>query len=132
MYVLVVKMCVYFHILSQYIVYKGVCLFTYTFIHPIALPSSSLQNVSAIPLNSTSFMITWSVSDPYYNYTVIWTNLNTGVMNNYTIQDNENSHIVTGLSDDANYAVSVAAANMCGSKNSDPITVYGKYLKALI
>ena len=125
-------MCVYFHILSQCIAYEGVCLFTYIFIHPIALPSSLPQNISVTPLSSTSFMITWNMSDPNYNYTVIWTNLNTGVMDSYAVQDNENSHIVTGLSDNTNYVVSMTAVNMCGNKTSDPITVYGKYLYVLI
>ena len=100
-------------------------------------------------------MITWNMSDTNYNYTVIWTNLNTGVMYDCTVQDNgnncnvadlnvdasvmnctvqhnENSCNVRGLSDDANYNVSVAAVNVCGSSTSDPITVYGKYLNALM
>ena len=72
------------------------------------------------------------MSDPHYNYTVIWTNLNTGVMDSYEVQDNENSHIVTGLSDNTNYVVSMTAVNMCGNKTSDPITVYGKDLDVLI
>ena len=77
-------------------------------------------------------MITWNISDPNYNYTVIWTNLNTGVMDSYTVQDNENSHIVTGLSYNTNCVVSMTAVNMCGNKTSDPITVYGKYLDVLM
>ena len=101
-------------------------------------------------------MITWSVSDPNYDYTVILTNLNTGVMYSCTIQDNENGCVVTdlnvdasvmsctfqdnenncsikNLSVDANYNVSVAAVNVCGNKTSDPITVYnGKYLDVLM
>ena len=72
------------------------------------------------------------MSDPNYNYTVIWTNLNTGVMDSYAVQDNENSHIVTGLSDNTNYVVSMTAVNICGNKTSDPITVYGKYLDVLM
>ena len=105
----------------------------YVFIHPIVLPLSPPQDISVTPLSSTSFMITWGVSDPDYSYAVIWTNLNTGVMYSYTVQDNGNSHIVTGLSDEANYVVSVAAVNVCGNKTSDPITVYnGKHLDALM
>ena len=145
-------MCLYFHILSQYIAYGGVCLFTYIFIHPIALPSSSPQGISVTPLSTTSFMITWNMSDPNYDYVVIWTNLNTGVMYDCTVQDNGNSCDATdssvmyncpvqnneiscnvrGLSDDANYNVGVAVVNMCGNKTSGPITVYGKYLDVLM
>ena len=147
-------MCVYFHNLSQYIAYEVVCLFTYVFIHPIVLPSSP-QDISVTPLSNTSFMITWNMSDTNYNYTMIWTNLNTGVMYDCTIRDNGNncnvadlnvdasvmnctvqhneiSCNVRGLSDGANYNVSVAAVNVCGNKTSDPITVYGKYLNALM
>ena len=136
-------MCVYFHILSQYIAYEGVYLFTYVFIHPIALPSSP-QDISVTPLSNTSFMITWNMSDTNYSYTVIWTNLNNcsncnvadlnvnGSVINCTVQHNEISCNVSGLSDDANYNVSVAAVNVCGNKTSDPITVYGKYLNALM
>ena len=105
-----------------------VCLYIYT----IALPSSSLQNISVTPLNSISFMITWRMSLLNYIYKVIWTNLNNDVMNSYTIQDNENSYIVTGLSDDANYNVSVAAVSICGNETIVPITVYGKYFGALL
>ena len=136
--------------------YGVVCLFAYAFIHPIVFPSSSPQNISVIPLSSTSFMITWSVSDPSYDYTVVLTNLNTGVMYSFTVrdngngcvvtdlnvdasvmsctfQDNENSCNVTNLSVDANYNVSIAAVNVCGNKTSDPITVYnGKYLNVLM
>ena len=97
-------------------------------------------------------MITWNMSDPNYDYTAIWTNLNTSmmydctvqdngsscdatdssVMYNCLVQDNEISCIITDLSDVANYNVSVAAVNMCGNKTSDPITVYGKYLDVLM
>ena len=77
-------------------------------------------------------MVTWSESDPNYDYAVIWTNQNTVVMDSVTVQNNENSHIVTGLSNDTSYMVSVAAVNMCGNKTSDSITVYGKYLGILM
>ena len=55
-------------------------------------------------------------------------------MDSYTVEGSDNSHIVTGLSDDANYAVSVAVVNMCGNRTSNdpPILVYGKYLDALL
>ena len=116
------------------------------------LPSSSPQGISVIPLSSTSFMITWSMFDSNYDYVVIWTNLNTSetcsctfqdngnscdvtdssVMYNCSLQDNEISCNVTDLSDDANYVVSVAVVNVCGNITSNPITVYCKYLDALM
>ena len=48
------------------------------------------------PLSNTSFTINWIISDPNCNYTVKWTNLNTGVMDNYTVEENTNSYNVTG------------------------------------
>ena len=74
------------------------------------------------------FTVNWTLSDPNYNsnYTVIWTNLRTGVMYNRTVPGNTNSYTVTGLSGDVNYNVSVADVNKCGM-TSDPVTVYGEY-----
>ena len=69
-------------------------------------------------------MIEW-ISDASYSYIVIWTNLCTGVMNSFTVPENTNSYNVTGLSDNANYNVSVATVNMCGDNTSDPMAVYG-------
>ena len=125
------------------------CIFIYL---SIESPSSSPQGISVTPLSSISFMITWNMSDSNYDYTVIWTNLNTGVIYSCTIQNNGNGCVatdlsvmysctvqnnevscnVTDLSVDANYNVSVAAMNICGNKTSDPITVYGKYLDVLM
>ena len=66
------------------------------------------------------------MSDPSYNYTVIWTNLSTGVMDSSTVPEDTNSYTVTGLSDNDNYNVSITAVGVCGMITSDPITVYGK------
>ncbi|XP_065910565.1 uncharacterized protein [Dysidea avara] len=85
-------------------------------------PTPTITSVQ--PLTSTSFTINWTSSDPNYNYTVIWTNLHTGVMYNRTVPGNTNSYTVTGLSGDVNYNVSVAAVNRCGMNTSDPVTVY--------
>ena len=81
--------------------------------------------IAATPLSNTSFIVNWSIPDPSYNYTVIWTNLNTGVMDNFTVLENTNSYTVTGLSDTDNYNVSVTAVGECGMMTSDFITVYG-------
>ena len=78
-------------------------------------------------INSSSFTVNWTSSVPNYNYTVIWTNLHTGVMYNRTIPGNTNNYTVTGLSGDVNYNVSVAAANMCGMGSSNSVTVYGEH-----
>ena len=53
---------------------------------------------------------------------MIWTNLNTSVMSNYTVPQNTNSYIITGLSVNMNYNVSVAAIGVCGTMTSDPTT----------
>ena len=78
------------------------------------------------PLSNTSFTVNWIISDPNYNYTVTWTNLNTGVMDSYTVAENTNSYNVTGLSDNDNYNVTITAVGVCGMITSDPVTVYGE------
>ena len=90
------------------------------------LPSNPPKIMSVIPLTNISFNVTWTNSDPTYDYTVIWINMNTGVMNNFTVPENTNSYTVAGLSETDNYNVSVAAVGVCGDKTSDPMTVYGK------
>ena len=82
--------------------------------------------ISTKSLNSSSFTVNWTSSALNNNYTVIWTNLHTGVMYNKTVPGNTNSYTVTVLSGDVNYNVSVAAVNMCGMMTSDPVTVYGE------
>ena len=79
------------------------------------------------PLSNTSFTVNWIISDPNYNYTVTWTNLNTSVMDSYTVAENTNSYNVTGLSDNDNYNVTITAMGVCGMITSDPVTVYGEY-----
>ena len=64
---------------------------------------------------------------------MIWTNLNTGVMDSYTVAENTNSYNVTGLSDNDNYNVTITAVGVCGMIiTSDPVTVYGEYTSAYI
>ena len=95
------------------------------------LPSSPSSITAVTPLNDTSFTVNWTTPDPSYNYTVIWTNLYTGVVNNFTvlyISENTNSYTVTGLSDTDNYNVSVAIVGLCEVMISDPITIYGMYI----
>ena len=79
-------------------------------------------------MSNISFTVNWIISaDPNYSYTVIWTNLNTGVMDSYTVAENTNSYTVTGLSDNDNYNVTITAAGVCGMIiTSDPVTVYGE------
>ena len=50
------------------------------------------------------------MSDPNYSYTVIWTNINTGVEDNIIVPENTNSYVYTvaGLSVNDNYNVGVA------------------------
>jgi len=48
-------------------------------------------------------------------------------MDSITVPENTDSYTVRGLSDNANYNVSVAAAYMCDEiKTAGSITVYGK------
>ena len=77
-------------------------------------------------LSNTSFTVNWIISDPNCNYTVTWTNLNTGVMDSYTVAENTNSYNVTGLSDNDNYNVTITAVGVCRIITSDPVTVYGE------
>ena len=83
-------------------------------------------SVTVTPLSSTSFTVSWTITDPDCNYIITWTNLRTGVMDNVTVAKNTNSYTVTGLSGIDNYNVTVTANNSCGMMMSDPITVYGK------
>ena len=55
----------------------------------------------------------------------MWTNLNTAVVDSFTVLENTNSYTVTGLSDTDNYNVSVVIVGLCGMMTSDLITVYG-------
>ena len=79
------------------------------------------------PLSSTSFTVSWTITDPNHNYIITWTNLRTGMMEgSMTVPENTNCYTVTGLNSIDNYNVSVTANNSCGMMMSDPITVYGK------
>ena len=92
------------------------------------LPSSPPNVTAVTPLSNMSFTINWTMSDPIYNYTVIWTNMNTNEMNSTTVPENTNSYNVTGLSDNSiNYIVHVAAVNMCGNKPSNSVTVNSEF-----
>lgn len=86
---------------------------------------SSAPTITVIPLSDTSFTVNWTISDPNYSHTVIWTNINTGVVDNITVPENTNSYTVTGSSVNDNYNVSLVIVGVCGNMTSDPITVYG-------
>ena len=62
----------------------------------------------------------------------MWTNLNTAVVDSFTVLENTNSYTVTGLSDTDNYNVSVVIIGLCGMMTSDLITVYGMYVSVRI
>ena len=87
---------------------------------------ASPPNITAItPLSDTSFTVNWTISDPSYNYTVLWTNLFTGLVKNFTVSESTNSFTVTGLSKYYNYNVCIAIVGLCGMMKSGCITVYG-------
>ena len=94
----------------------------------VGLPSSPPIVHIVTPFSNASFYVTWAMSDPDYTYIVIWTNLNTSVMSNYTVLWNVNSYIVTELSVNVNYNVNVAAIGVCGMMTSDPITIKCEYV----
>ena len=95
--------------------------------YALCLHSGLPANITVSSLINGSFTIKWTISDPSYNYTVIWTNLNTGVMDSFTAPQKTNTYTVTGLSDNDNYAVSIATVDVCGMMiTSDPITICGE------
>ena len=74
-------------------------------------------------LNTTSFVVNWTISDPSYSYTVILTNVNTGVTNSSIVPESTNNYTVAGLSNNNTYYVSVSV-NVCGMMiTSGSITV---------
>ena len=86
----------------------------------------TVPTILPTPLSSTSFTVSWTITDPDHNYMVTWTNLHTGMMSSVTVPGNTNSYMVTGLNGVDNYNVSVTANNSCGMMMSDPAIVYGK------
>ena len=92
------------------------------------LPQIQPNIIAVTPLNDTSFTVNWTIPDPSYNYIVMWTNLYTGMVDNFTVSENTNSYTVMGLSEYDNYNVSVAIVGLCGMKTNNPITVYGTHL----
>ena len=91
-----------------------------------APPMTTPTFTGITPLSSTSFTISWTITDPDHNYIVTWTNLHTGMMSSVTVPENTNSYMVTGLNGVDNYTVTVTANNTSGMMISDPFTVYGK------
>ena len=91
----------------------------------ITAPPMTAPTVTVTPMSSTSFTVSWTITNPDYNYIITWTNLGTGIKSNVTVAENTNSYTVTGLSGMDNYNVTVTANNSCGMMISDPNTVYG-------
>ena len=75
------------------------CVCIHTYVHILSELSSNPTNITVTLLNSTSFIVNWTISDASYSYTVIWTNLNTSVMASFTGPQSINSYTVTGLGD---------------------------------
>ena len=106
---------------SSLVIYKYTCKFH------IAVPPMTAPTITVpTSLSSTSFTVSWTITDPGHNYIVTWTNLLTGMMSSVTVPENTSSYLVTGLNGIDNYNVSVTANNSCGMMMSDPATVYGK------
>ena len=100
------------------------CVFVITF--SPAPPRTAPSITVPTPLSSTSFAVSWTITDPDHNYIVTRTNLYTGMMSSETVPENTSSYMATGLNGVDNYNVSVTANNSCGMMMSDPATVYGK------
>ena len=96
-----------------------------------APPMTSPNFTGITPLSSISFTVSWTITDPDHNY-ITWANLRTGMMEgNIIVPENTNSFMVTELNGVDNYNVIVTANNSCGTKRSDPFTIYGKYIQKL-
>ena len=91
-------------------------------------PPITAPTVTVTPLSSTSFTISWTITNPDHNYIIAWTNLRTDVVDKMTVVENTSSYTVTGLIGINNYNVTVTVNNSCGMMMSDPITVYSKII----
>ena len=88
---------------------------------------SNPTNITVSSLIIGSITVSWTMSDPSYSYTVIWTNLKTGVMESFIIPQSTSNYTVKGLSDNDNYAVSIATVDVCGMMiTSDSIAICSK------
>ena len=110
--------------LHTYITY---ILIVFCITAPLTVPT-----IIPTPLSSTSFTVSWTITDPDHNYIVTWTNLRTGTMSTMTVPENTNSYMVTRLNGVDNYNVIVTANNSCEMMMSDPAIVYGKKLYILM
>ena len=91
---------------------------------PAVIPSPEITAV--IPLNSTSFVVNWTITDPNNKIMVIWSNLRTGMMRYITAAENTNCFTVTGLNSDDNYKVGVIVPNVREIMKGNFVTVNGK------
>ena len=119
--------CTY-HYLYYKLLHTLIKLLIVTYVRILSIvPLMTAPSITRIVLlSSTSFTVSWTITDPDHNYIVTWTNLHTGMMSSVTVPENTNSYMVTGLNGVDNYNVSVAANNSCGMMMNDTITVYGK------
>ena len=117
------------HIISKCI-FRSVIIYLriyFKYVHATAPPMTAPTITEATLLSTTSFTVSWTITDPDHNYIITWINLHTSmVKGSMTVSENTNSYTVTGLNGIDNYNVSVSANNSCGMMMSDPITVYGK------
>ena len=111
-----------------YFIIKYYCAYIVLYLlHTTAPPMTPLNITGTTPLSSTSFTVSWIITDPTHNYIITWTNLRTGMISSMTVPENTNSYTVTGLNGIDNYIVTITANNSCGMMMSGPpITVYGK------
>ena len=72
-------MCMYMYHL-QYGTDKANLFIHFIFTLSTAGPMTAPNITGITPLSSTSFTVSWTITDPDHNYIVTWTNLHTGVM----------------------------------------------------
>ena len=99
-------------------------LIYFSTVPPAVIPSPEITAV--MPLNSTSFVVNWTITDPNNKIMVIWSNLRTGMMRYITAPENTNCFTVTGLNSDDNYKVGVIVPNVREIMKGNFVTVNGK------
>ena len=112
----------YDYIATSHVLHNKSCIFST--VPPAVIPSPEITAVTS--LNSTSFAVNWTITDPNNKIMVIWSNLRTGMMSYITAPENTNCFTVTGLNSDDNYKVGIIVPNVREIMKGNFVTVNGK------